>query len=303
MTTALTAPGLTPAPMSRCPALLDYATEITLGADVRVAYADSGQPGASTAAPLVLIHGVQDEADTWQRVFPALAQTRRVIALDLPGFGLSDKRARRYNVPLYAGMIVGLLDALKIQQAALAGNSLGAMIAEFVAITQPERVSALTLISGTLFMSKRPPAPLTGLLQSLLYERRYFEELRKSPDAAFATLRPYYGNLDALPEALRTFLYQRVTQRVWDEAQRRASLSIRQSFLPFFLTHGKTVRRAPAIQAPTTVIWGSQDQVFPPANGPDRANAQAGARFIPIEGCGHLPQQETPERVIEALRG
>jgi pimeloyl-ACP methyl ester carboxylesterase len=285
--------------MTRCPALAAYANELVLDDVGRIAFVEAGVD--TDAPPLLLIHGVQDEADSWQRIIPALAQHRRVLALDLPGFGLSDKRARRYGVPYYTSCVFAFLDALNIQKAALAGNSLGAMIAEFAAITQPARVSALTLISGTVFMSHRPPAPLSGLLQSLLYERRYFDELRKSPDAAYATLRPFYGDLDALPESQRAFLYQRVAQRVWDEPQRRASLAIRQSFLPFFLTHGKTVRRAPSIQAPTTVIWGSQDQIFPLANGPDRAQAQPGARYLELPGCGHLPQQEAPDAVIAAL--
>jgi pimeloyl-ACP methyl ester carboxylesterase len=300
MTQALTVPGTQPPPMTRSPPLAGYAQTLTLSDYGRIAYVDSG--AANDAPPLLLIHGVQDEADSWQRVLPTLAKQRRVLALDLPGFGLSDKPARRYGIPFYASCIRAFLDALGIAKAALAGNSLGAMIAEFVAITHPERVGVLTLISGTLFMSHRPPAPLSGLLQSLLFERRYFDELRRSPDAAYATLRAYYGDLDALPESQREFLYQRVTQRVWDEPQRRASLAIRQSFLPFFITHGKTVRRAPSIPAPTTVIWGDKDRIFPFANGPARAQAQPGARFIELAGCGHLPQQEAPDEVIEALR-
>ena len=70
------------------------------------------EAGAMNAPTMVLIHGLQDEADSWRHVFKPLAQRHHVIALDLPGFGRSTKGKLKYGVPLYANVLLGLMNAL-----------------------------------------------------------------------------------------------------------------------------------------------------------------------------------------------
>jgi pimeloyl-ACP methyl ester carboxylesterase len=140
------------------------------------------------------------------------------------------------------------------------------------------------------------------LLLLPISDRRYFEALRRAPQAAYDSLRPYYADLDALLQADRDFLYQRVNARVWDEPQRLAALSIRMR-LPWFLAFSarRLVQRIPSIPAPTLVIWGEQDRILPIGNGVIRAALQPGARFVCVPGAGHLPHQEHPAAVLAAL--
>lgn len=292
-----------PGPMQPAPQLAPYARTLKLQSlDVSIQFFAAGAPHAPA---IILIHGLQDEADTWRHLFERLAQTHRVIALDLPGFGRSDKARRRYSVPFYARAVLGLIDALKIGYAALIGSSLGAMIAETIALTYPARVSWLALIGGTIHIVERPaaaPRSLVQLLRLPANDRRYFETLRRSPQAAYDSLRPYYANLDGLPQTDRDFLFQRVNERVWDEAQRLASLSVQMNLLAFLAFQGRRLAwRIPHSPIPTMVIWGAEDRVLPIRNGIARAALQRDARFICIESAGHLPHQEKPEDLLRAI--
>lgn len=285
------------------PQLAEHAGAITLSDATRIAYADSAP--SSRSDPIVLVHGLQDEADTWRHVFQPLARQRRVLAPDLPGFGRSDKGARRYGIEYFAGAVLRWLDALDIARASFVGNSMGAMICEHIALTHPGRVRDLTLVDGTLAITRQPAGPRGALLRRLFagwLDKRYFAKLRQSPQAAYDTLRAYYGQLDALPQEDRDFLFQRVNERVWDEGQRLAALSVQLSFVPFFVRNMGAIKRGvPLLGMPTTVIWGGKDVVFPLENGPARAAMQVGARYVEIADAGHLPHQERPHAFLEAL--
>jgi len=263
------------------------------------------EAGGRDKPAIVLIHGLQDEADTWRHVFEPLAQTNRVIAFDLPGFGRSDKARRSYGVPFFVEAVVALMDALKIGHATLVGNSMGAMIAETIALTHAARASRLVLVDGTIHIVKRPTTNhslLTQLLFLPRVDKRNFETLRRDPDTAYDTLRPYYAALSQLPEADRVFLHQRVNERVWDEEQRLASLSVQQELPKFFIGQARNLtKRIAKSPVPTTVIWGDHDHIIDIENGRARAALQPGTRLITIEGAGHLPHQERPEQFLAAL--
>jgi len=290
-------------PMQPAPQLAPFSRQISLSAPrALVQVFDAGPRDRPT---ILLIHGLQDEADTWRHVFGPLAQTHRVIALDLPGFGRSDKARRNYGVPFYADVVGSVLDTLGIYYATLVGNSMGAMIAEHVALVSPGRVARLVLADGTLRIVERPPSAKTSLGRMLFansYDRRYFEALRKSPQAAFDSLEPYYASLMALPSPERNFLFQRVNERVWDEDQRFASLTIQTGFVRYFVTQVRhLLPHIPRLTIPTQVIWGECDAIVPISNGRARASAQPKATFTLIPGAGHLPHQEQPQAFLSAL--
>jgi pimeloyl-ACP methyl ester carboxylesterase len=263
------------------------------------------EAGPADGPPIVLIHGLQDEADTWRHVFQPLAQANRVIAFDLPGFGRSEKGPRRYDLQFYVDVTLALLDALGIAHATLVGNSLGGMIAEATALAHPARISRLILVDGTLVIT-RPPATSHSTLTRLLFlpsiDKRMFERLRKDPQAAYATLQPYYADLAAMPQADRDFLFQRVNERVWDEYQRRASLSVQQSLPGYFVRNARRLAaRIKASPVPTRVIWGQADHIISIENGRARAALQPGTQLVTIAGAGHLPHQERPAEFLQAL--
>lgn len=258
--------------------------------------------GGSDATPALLIHGLGDEADTWRHVLPALARERRVVALDLPGFGRSDKPHRAYTSAFFARAAADLLGTLGISRAALVGHSMGAAIAQRLALAQPELAERLVLIGGGLPTRRsRPPAPLWLFLTPGLGELIY-TSLRRSQDQAYATLRPYYHNLDGLPEADRLFLRERVWARVWSSGQRRAFLSAFRWLGFEQVARAEEFRaRLAGLRVPTALIWGAQDAIVPRAAGEAMAALLPQASLTAIDSCGHLPQQERPAQLLAEL--
>jgi pimeloyl-ACP methyl ester carboxylesterase len=296
-------PNVYASPMKPVPNLAPFVRQIGLAASgVSLHVYEAGDKDAPA---MVLIHGLQDEADSWRHVFEPLAQTHHVIALDLPGFGRSTKGKLKYGVPLYVDVVLELLNVLKLDKAALVGNSLGGMVAEAFTLAHPERVSRLVLVDGTIRIVAQPTGARSSPIKRLLapfVDRRYFEQLRKNPQDAYDTLYPFYADLAKMPQTDRDFLFQRVNERVWDERQRLASLAVQMSFVPYFVTKApKLVRQIPTLQVSTMVIWGEQDHIVPIRNGEERAKMQPGARWVVIPGAGHLPHQEKPELFLEAL--
>jgi pimeloyl-ACP methyl ester carboxylesterase len=259
--------------------------------------------GPADARPLLLVHGLADEADTWRHLIPPLSVRYRVLAPDLPGFGRSDKPNRSYTLPFFQDTLIELLDELEIARATLAGHSLGGAIAQSIALAHPERVERLILVSGSLVARFQRPALTTVLYLVPGLGEWFYNRLRGDAEAAYRTLQPYYGHLDRLPETDREFLFQRVNERVWSDGQRRA----------FFSTYRHLARSLPALQrelptrlgaltVPTVVIWGELDRMNPVENGRLLAELQPAARLVVVPDAGHNVHQEDPDAVLIEIR-
>ncbi len=259
------------------------------------------EAGAANAAPMLLIHGLGDEADSWRHVFAPLAARYHVVAVDLPGFGRSDP-APRYTLPALRDVLLSLLDALSLPAAVLVGNSMGAMLAQLVAIQAPARVAELVLVDGALFIRGAPlsRAALAMALPFLGY--RIYTSFRRNPQAAYDSLRPFYADLDTLPEADRQFLFQRVNERVWSDTQRQAYLALTQDLAWAAPRRRNALAAALArLRVPTRLIWGEQDHILPLAVAHAVLDLQPGAKLGVIPGAGHLPHQERPEAFLQTL--
>src|SRR6185369_1581798 len=99
-------------------------------------------------APLVLLHGVGGDADQWAFVLGQLSAAHRVIAIDLPGFGRSDKPAIEYRVEGYVEFLDRFLTAIGIDRASLLGHSFGGWIVASFALAFPQRVDRLVLVDS-----------------------------------------------------------------------------------------------------------------------------------------------------------
>ena len=287
--------------MQPFPGLEHWSRQVTLpSSKMQIHLYDTGEtPGM----PVLLLHGLGDEADTWRHVLPLLADRHRVIAPDLPGFGRSEKSKRKHSIPFFAAAQLELLEQLSIRRVVLVGHSMGAIIAQTIALEHPERVERLVLISGSL-VSKDNPLNL-GLLLFLtpvLGEWSY-NRLRKEPQAAYRTLEPYYHRLEDLPQADRDFLYQRVNERVWSDGQRQGFLSSLRSLAAWIPAAQKNLpARLSGWQIPTLVLWGENDRVSPIANARALAAMLPSARLVVVPEAGHNLQQEKASIVAEAIK-
>ncbi len=290
-------PNLYLGPMASWPTLAPHARRVTVANGQQLFIYEAGQ----TSAPaMVLIHGLGDEADSWRHVFGPLAERYHVVALDLPGFGRSDP-ARAYTLPTFRDTLIALLDALQITTATLVGNSLGAMLAQLVALQAPQRVSRLILVDGTLNLRPQSINPATLMMALPLIGYSIYTNFRKNAQAAYDSLRPFYADLDALPEADRQFLFQRVNERVWSDKQRTAYLAV---FRNLTFAPGRSRPTEAAIRAlpmPIHLIWGERDVIIPVAAAHALVALKPDARLTVISGGGHLPHQDQPAATLAAI--
>lgn len=258
--------------------------------------------GEEPKAPILLLHGLGDEADTWRHVLPLIHTNFRAIAPDLPGFGLSEKTKRKYTIPFFVGTLLELLDDLSLPRVVLAGHSTGAIIAQTFALEHPGRVERLILLSGSLVSKDNRINPellffLTPVLGEWLYNR-----LRKDPQAAYRTLTPYYNRLEDLPQTDRDFLFQRVNERVWSDGQRQGFLSTLRNLAVWISSQQKGLpTRLGDWNIPTTVIWGEKDRINSVANAHALIEMIASARLVIVPGAGHNIQQEKADAVAKEI--
>lgn len=185
--------------------------------------------------------------------------------------------------------------------AVLIGSSLGASLAQLVAMRGRVKVQGLVLMDGGL-----PAAPGSGegMAASVLPfvgEARY-RSLRGRPEAAYESLGPYYADLGALGEADRAFLARRVVERVESEVQLRSYFSLLRSLV---LRAGLSSRAFASFMArtglPILILWGEHDWVLPPASARLLGGLAPGAIQQILPGAGHLPQQERPQATARAI--
>jgi len=284
------------------PALSPFARTVTLpGALEPLFFYEAGGPGH---AGMLLVHGLGDEADTWRHIIPHLAERYHVAAPDLPGFGRSPLPAHVRLTPRYLSAVLGaLVERLGMRQITLVGSSLGAALAQVFAMSNPSLISRLILVDGGLLARSRiNPSMLFGLLPGV-GESRY-RRLAGNLDAAYASLRPYYADLRALPEEERKFLRERVGERVASESQMRAYFSFFRGFVGSLLAHGRALtRRARTLDIPTLYVWGAHDHIVPVETARTTRYKHPGSELVVISEAGHLPHQERPEEFLSVIDG
>jgi pimeloyl-ACP methyl ester carboxylesterase len=269
---------------------------------------DSGAAGGGRAGdgasrgglPLVLVHGLGDEADSFRHLFTILGPERRLLAPDLPGFGRSPA-AGRVGLGDCVSALLGLLEAECPEGAVLVGSSLGATVAELASFQRPDLAKALVLMDGGI-PAAAAKVSLAGLIPGL--GERAYRAYRGRPEAAYESLRPYYADLERMGTADRSFLARRVVERVESESQMRAYFSLFRSLAWTVMTGSRRLAGLLAGSTlPLLVIWGREDLVLPVAGASLLAATAPRASLEIIEGAGHLPHQERPEETARAIAG
>lgn len=260
--------------------------------DQRIAYLDMG-----AGPPVVLIHGFGGSMWQWEQQQHTLSQHFRVLTLDLPGAGLSDKPEIDYRPDQMLDFFVGFMDAVKIQQATLVGNSMGAGLAIGMALAHPTRVAKLVLIDG---------------LPQHVMEKLTSPSVRRALETSAPSWLVSFGNMlfgglmieSVLKEIVHdpALLTPAVIERSNRNRQRpgliKPIMTVREN-LPLWESGFAT--RLGEITHPTLVIWGEEDRVFPIAVGEELHQTIKGSQFIRVPKAGHIPQWERPDLVNQEL--
>ncbi len=248
-----------------------------MGARVRYRVEGSGPPA-------VLIHGIGASLEFWQWTTPALRERYTTIALDFPGFGLSDPIAETTTPEGAARATLAFMDAVGVQKAVIIGSSLGGAIATLTAGTAPDRCSALVLAGPAGFG--------TGVILTFrLMTARWVGEavlalIRRYPRLG---LRDAFADQRRIPEVLVEVTQRNAARLVTAETflkTLRASVTLR-GIRPGIVEQARAV--AARITAPTLIVWGTRDRVIQPDQADIAGRTIPGAQVLIMPGIGHLP--------------
>ena len=248
---------------------------------------------AGAGDPILLIHGFGESTYTWRKIIPELAASYRVIALDLYGFGYTERPKDResYTREGQALLILDVLDALKIDRAHFVGHSYGGALTLYIAARYPERVRSMVLVDSaapTYPQDRRSPLARSKALDGLV--ARTFS-LR--PGSLGRALRVALWN-DSLvtPELVSNYL-----DRLRIEGATDAFYGLTAPSRP----DGVTVDLG-TIEVPAFVVWGAEDRIIPVADGKEAARRLPLAEFAAIEKCGHMPMEDQPEELLTLVK-
>jgi len=245
---------------------------------------------AGQGPPVLALHGLGGTKGSFLPTLAALADRYRVIAMDLPGFGDSDKPiGAAYDPPFFARAVVDLLDALELEHAHVIGNSLGGRVALELGLREPARVRRLVLLAPSLaWRRNRPWAPLLrlvrpelGLVQ--LAPRSVVEGIvrRVIPSAADG------WTAAGVDEFLRAYLTP-AGRAAFYAAARHIYLEAPHGDAGFWT-------RLRRLEPEALFIWGRRDRLVPLGFARHVADALPDARHVELD-CGHVPQVEMPGR-------
>lgn len=211
---------------------------------------------AGAGNPVVLVHGLSGSFRWWARNIGPLSAHVQIFAIDLPGFG-DNRRGGQFALEATAAHILAWMDAVGIERASIAGHSMGGAIAADLTASAPGRVERLVLVDVPLLPSAR------GLIR-----------------------------LAAIGAASARRLPPRFLPVLVSDALRAGPLTIRNAARALLAADLRP--RLGCIQAPSLVIWGARDALFPVAYGQRVAEALPGADFAVIEHAGHNPMWDQP---------
>lgn len=243
--------------------------------------------------PIVLLHGTSASLHTWDGWADALKDQRRVIRMDLPGFGLTGPMPDGdYRLTRYVNFVIALLDQLGVQQAVLAGNSFGGNLAWKIAVDHPQRVSKLVLVDAAGYPFDPASMPI-GFKIAQIPALRPMMEHTLPRSMIESSVRNVYGDPSKVtPELVDR--YQELTLR----SGNRSALVERFRQSP----SGEFTAQIPQVRQPTLILWGGQDRLIPPDNALRFQRDIAGSRLVMFDALGHVPHEEDPEQTVAAVQ-
>jgi pimeloyl-ACP methyl ester carboxylesterase len=223
-------------------------------------------------------------------MLPGLAPHFTTHALDLPGFGGSDRpRAYGYTVDAFAHTVAGLMDRIGISRACMIGHSLGGAVALNTAACFPERVRRVVVVDPTMYPF-RLPAEARLVLAPLLGQRLFKALWRRRELARF--LRRYtYG--------VKNLLSDEALEAYWESLDRPGGREAAYQTLVTLASLEALENIPRRVRCPVLVVWGTDDRLVPPTHGQRLADTLWDGQLELLHGVGHTPIEQAPRRVLE----
>ncbi|MFD3503752.1 alpha/beta fold hydrolase [Streptomyces sp. NPDC058676] len=254
---------------------------------VTVSYTRAGR-----GEPLLLLHGIGHHRQAWDPVVDILATERDVIAVDLPGFGVSPglPEGLSYDLPTTTSVFGAFCEALELDRPHVAGNSLGGLLA--LELGRDRLVRSVTALSPAGFWSQAERRYAFGVLLAM---RRIAERMPLPMVERLA--RTAAGRA-----ALTSTIYARPTRRS-PEAVVAETLALARA-----TGFAETLRAGAAVQftddvpgVPVTLAWGTKDRLLIRRQGVRAKQIIPRARLVRLPGCGHCPMNDDPALVARVI--
>ena len=248
---------------------------------------------------LLLLHGLGGAKSSFFDTAAALSRRYRVHAMDLPGFGGSSKPAvAAYGARFFARTVVAAMDSLGIDRAHVVGNSMGGRVAIELGLEHPERVGGLALLCPAVAFVRREWHPIVrvlrpefGMLPHSLGRRRI--------EHVFWTL---FADRDLVDPSVADIAVDEF-ERIYRSAGARLAFlgSARAIYLERPFGRGGFYPRLAGLAPPAMFLWGSHDKLIPAGFRRHVERWLPEAEHLVLDGCGHVPQVECPERTNGVL--
>jgi pimeloyl-ACP methyl ester carboxylesterase len=236
--------------------------------------------------PVLFVHGWGGWHQYWRHVWPRMVPRFRSLAVDLPGFGWSEKPDNRspFTLEWYADWLGALLDVKKASPAVVVGHSMGGTVSTLLALRHPEKVERLVLINpiahGATALSGRTKFLTAPGVRQIMFGLTRFDSGLAVVGEGFTSVKPM--ELEDL-RSIRMASFRALT----------ASLTS--------LKGADLTAVAGQVKVPTVVMTSTDDRIVDPLQGASLAKAIPGARHRLLAGVGHCAQLEAPEAVASAL--
>jgi pimeloyl-ACP methyl ester carboxylesterase len=233
---------------------------------------------------IVLVHGFGGSTYSYRYQIPAFSRAHRVIAVDLKGFGYSERQqGARLTATAQAAMLKRLLERLGIERATFVGHSMGGGVLQRLAVDYPDAVDALVL-AGSVYRTER----MRGVL----------------PSPVARALAPVIASLVA--SRLLSLAYydtSKLDETVRAEYMRPMRIRGTSDGILSMMKQGRDEERPEirTIKAPVLLLWGAHDRVVPLKTAQEIRRDLPSARLVVIEGAGHMLFEERPDDCNRAI--
>ncbi len=263
-------------------------------------------------APIVLVHGLSGSYANWLAVAPRLAETgRRVLALDLPGHGLTRPAGHDTTLPGLGRLLERFVDEVAGGPVVLVGNSLGGLLSAQLAARRPDVVESVVLIAPALPLGRSLAHPITvlgftadavpGLGEAVVTTRRRWSAERLVDQSLWLCC----ADPSRVPADVRAHHVDLVLRREGYRRLEQAFLTTARSLLRTLASPRRMAADLERIQAPVLHLHGDQDKLVPIAAARKLASSRQGHTprwtYIELPGVGHVPQLEAPEAAADLV--
>jgi pimeloyl-ACP methyl ester carboxylesterase len=243
--------------------------------------------GSGAREPIVFVHGLGGQWQNWLENIPRAAQERRVIALDLPGFGLSPMPRERITIARYGQWVHALCEQLGLGRAEMVGNSMGGFVAAEVAIQFPARIDQLILVSAagitSADMAHQPVLVLGRVAQTIATwsaaRDRTIAARPKTRHMALSLVARYPARLK--PDLAYEGFFKGTGKPGFEDALRAC---LEYDFRD----------RLPEIRRPTLIVWGEKDSIIPVRDAQEFERLIPDSRKVVMQDTGHIAMAERP---------